>query len=65
MSDEQKTQSKKIQDELAELVRKELIHVSELQHVEERLKVISEKASKVTATPRDEAPQRPSESGSE
>jgi hypothetical protein len=56
MSEEPENKPRNIQDEIAELVRKELIHVSELQDVEERLKAISERASRITPAAEGEEP---------
>ncbi|HEY3898314.1 MAG TPA: hypothetical protein VGM54_06860 [Chthoniobacter sp.] len=56
MPDPPKKPPTNIQNEIAELVRKELLHIGELQDVEERLKVISEKASKFTPPPGEQAP---------
>ncbi len=51
MSEDSENPLKTIQAELADLVRRELLQIGELRDVEERLKIVVERASKITPTP--------------
>jgi len=58
-SESPKKEIKQIQKEVGELVRRALIQVGDLQDVEERLKALAEKSSKMTPQP--EAHEKPAD----